>query len=82
MSQAQEDESPKLEEALKKAGEQGEILTIKPSITCSKSEHYFRLVQTEMGLSAECTKCPVGYPLVPGAEIKDGHIYIHGSFVI
>ena len=84
MSQEVEaEEEPKLDEALKKASEQGEIITVKPPITCSKTEHSFRLVRNEMGIAAECVKCPVGYPLPPiGWELKEGHIYIHGQLVI
>lgn len=57
----------------------GEVLKIGPNLACEKGSHEFKYVTA---LEVECMKCPVGYPLGPGASLKDGHIYIHGEFVI
>lgn len=58
---------------------EGEVYKLQPSITCGKQEHFFKLVSAS---AAECTKCPVGYPLPLGSEICDGHIYINNKFVL
>lgn len=65
-----------LEKEIKKAQE-GEIIQIKPSLTC-KNGHEFVRVKNE----ARCVKCPIGYNLGSNTEIKDKHIYIRGQLVI
>ena len=32
--------------------------------------------------NAQCRNCGVGYRLMPGMDIVDGHIHIHGTRVI
>ena len=44
-----------------------------------KCKHYF--VYTK-GIHVECRKCGVGYFLVPGFNLKDGHIYENDTLVI
>lgn len=64
---------------LKAKADEGELLTISPSVTCTKGNHNFVQVS---GTEAECPRCHVGYGLGAGAEVKEGHIYIHGELVI
>lgn len=52
------------------------VLTLK-QMSCA-GRHTFR----QIGFNAECTKCPVGYPLGIGGEVREGHIYIKGELVI
>lgn len=52
------------------------VLTLK-QVSCVGG-HTFR----QIGFDAECTKCPVGYPLGIGGEVKDGHIYVKGVFLV
>ena len=59
--------------------EEGELIHIKPSLTCKASEHYFVY---QSGTEVRCTKCPVGYPIAIGTEARDGHIYIHGELIL
>lgn len=49
-----------------------------PNLACGRGEHKF----IQKGAAAECTKCPVGYNLGAGGEVKDGHIYIRGELLI
>ena len=49
-------------------------------ISCQKGGHEFVYVRT--GREAKCRKCPVGYILPIGAEIKKGHIFIKGQLVV
>lgn len=56
-----------------------ERYAVNPPVTCSKDEHSF--VQTA-GSEATCTKCPTGYNLGAGCEVKNGHIYIVGQLLI
>jgi hypothetical protein len=52
-------------------------LSLGPNRVCN--EHNFvRRKQSE----AYCTKCPVGYYIPPGGELKEGHIYIDGQRLI
>lgn len=67
-----------LKEEIKKADE-GELIQVKPSATCTKGNHVFVQVS---GTEAECPRCHVGYGLGVGAEVKDGHIYIQGELVL
>ena len=57
-----------------------EKYTLGPDLGCNKNGHYFIYRSAK---DAKCRKCPIGYFLSVGAEIKeDGHIYIDGQFVI
>lgn len=58
---------------------ESEILRLGENLSCAMADHYF--VRNELN-EAECRKCPIGYPLGIGSEVKNGHIYIHGEFVI
>ena len=64
-----------LKEEIKKQ-EKGELLTIKPAEKC---EHQFRRMRSD---EIECVKCNVGYPIQSFYEVKEGHVYIHGTRVI
>ena len=55
-----------------------EICILK-EMTCQKKEHEF--VQTK-SMEAKCVKCPVGYILPLGGEVKQRHIHIFGELVI
>ena len=68
----------KMQEA-KKEEKKEELLKLGPNLTCEKGSHEFKY---RTGSEVECLKCPIGYPLGPGAILKDGHIYIHGEFAI
>ena len=66
-----------------KVEDTSEVYTLKPPITCSKGGHTFTLKGMDMGMQmAECTNCPVGYLVPLGGEIKNGHVYIHGTLVV
>ena len=52
---------------------------VQPALTCVKGEHYFVQIN---GTEVQCRKCPVGYNIGPGTTIKDGHIYIHNTFLV
>lgn len=34
------------------------------------------------GMEVRCAKCPIGFIVSPLEELKDGHIYRHGSLMI
>ena len=51
-------------------------LTPSPITAC---EHYF--VRTS-GREIECKKCLIGFFVSQGDELKNGHLYRHGSQVI
>lgn len=53
-------------------------LRIGPNLTCEKDHHFVYQTGTEV----RCTKCPIGYPISPGTECRNGHLYIHGELVI
>jgi len=72
-----ESKSPEKQELEKDL--EGETLKVGPSVTCLKGTHIFRLIK---GNEAECTKCPVSYPIGVGSTVKDGHIYHDNQFVI
>jgi hypothetical protein len=57
----------------------GELIRVKDPLTCIKGRHEFAYASA---LEAKCKKCPVGYILPEGSEIKDGHIYIKDELVI
>jgi len=56
-----------------------ELVRLKPSLNCKNNEHFFYRIGSQ---EAWCNKCPVGYPLSFGTEIREGHIYINDEFVI
>lgn len=59
--------------------EEGELIHIKPSLSCAKDDHYFIY---RSGMEVMCNKCPVGYPVSIGTECRDGHLYIHGEMIL
>lgn len=63
----------------KEAQKEGEVLKLGPNLACVKGDHEFKYVTA---LEVECMKCPIGYPLGPGSELKNGHIYRHGEKII
>ena len=56
-----------------------ELIRIGPSVTCGKGEHYFTYKSSQEII---CTKCPIGYPINGFIEIRDGHVYKEGVFLI
>jgi hypothetical protein len=76
MNQARNDS---LTKAQQPSEENQDLLKLGPNLTCRKGSHEFMY---KTALEVECMKCPVGYPLGAGAQLKNGHIYIHGEFVI
>lgn len=57
-----------------------EKYTFTPSdpYTCVEQHYFVR----KSGTEAQCRDCPVGYMIIPGYDVKEGHIYLHGSLVI
>lgn len=57
-----------------------QLIHVRPVQHCAKGDHYFGYVS---GTEVLCQKCKtVGYPIGAGTEVKNGHIYIHGTLVI
>lgn len=54
------------------------VFTPGKSVTCEEKHYFVRKSGTEV----QCRDCPVGYMIMPGYEVKDGHIYQHGTLVI
>lgn len=61
----------------KKEEPKGEMITLGPDMI--GGEHTFVY---KSATEAACTKCPLGYPITPGTEVKNGHIYAHGELLI
>lgn len=57
---------------------QTERIKLGPSVTCERREHEF----VRYGRDAKCRKCPTGYILSGQEEVKGGHIYLKGQFLI
>ena len=55
-----------------------QLIKIGPTLMCNR-DHYFMY---KSGTEIQCTKCPIGYPISQGTEIKHGHVYIHGEKVL
>jgi hypothetical protein len=55
------------------------IIRIQPSLTCEKGRHFFQRIS---GVEIKCQKCPIGYPVSGGTEVKNGRVMIHGQLVI
>lgn len=66
------------QESQKKDEPSDQLFHIGANLIC-QNRHYFVY---KSGIEVMCTKCPLGYPILPGTEIKNGHLYIHGEFVI
>lgn len=64
---------------VKEVKDEGELLRVGVNLTCSKVDHYFVY---QSGTEVRCTKCPSGYPIAPGTECRNGHLYVHGELVI
>ena len=73
MDQSQEPRKESREE------NEGELLHVKPPVTCKRDEHYF--IRTG-SLEASCTKCPIGFVLNVNCDIKEGKLYVNGTMVI
>ena len=50
-----------------------------PKESIIKGEHYFEYIS---GTEVMCTKCPLGYGVTAGMEVKDGHIYIGEKLLV
>lgn len=44
-----------------------------------KCQHVFERIT---GAEIACQKCRCGFMVEAGYEVKDGHIFLHGSFII
>ena len=62
-----------------KKDQEGEILTLQPSLTCKKGTHFFI---RKSGTEVNCTMCPIGYNIGPSMSVKNGHIYKGNEIVI
>lgn len=49
---------------------------IKPPEAC---EHLF---VRSSGTEVKCKKCPVGFIVTPDIELRDGHLFKHGSLMV
>jgi len=63
----------------KKEEDKGKTLKIGPNLTCKRGEHYFVY---SSALEIECQKCPVGYVIGPGMNIREGNIVVHGDELV
>lgn len=54
-----------------------QLIKLGPNLICN--DHYFVY---KSGTEVTCKKCPMGYPIGPGTNVRDGHLYVHGEFVI
>lgn len=52
--------------------------TLSKEVTCKNSHDFVRI----SGIEAKCKRCPVGTMITPANEVKNGHIYLHGSLLI
>ena len=78
MNDQKPEEKPEVEEEVTE-----EILKLSPPLTCSGSEHFFRIIGMEMGMpKAKCDKCPAGYFLAPECKLVKGHIYMNEDLVV
>ena len=60
-----------------------EVIKLGPSLTCSKGGHNFIVDGMEMGMRrVKCQRCPIGFYLSNKEELKDGHIYLHGTLMV
>jgi hypothetical protein len=50
-----------------------------PKESIIKGEHEFDYIS---GTEVMCKKCPLGYVLTPGSQVKDGHIYIENKLLV
>lgn len=60
-------------------GGQNEKCKLGDSIICDRALHNFLRVK---GNEAQCMKCRMGFYLPIDSDVKDGHIYIKGTFLI
>lgn len=56
-----------------------ELFKLGPNLSCGKGNHYF-VYHTANEI--ECTKCPVGYPVGPEINLKEGNVVIHGEELV
>ena len=60
-------------------GAENEKMTLGADRVCGKGTHSFiRIKQNE----AKCQKCPLGFILPPGGDVKDSSIYIENERLI
>lgn len=71
-------ELKQVEEEVREEGE-NETLKLGSNLVCGRGDHYF---EYKTGLQAECNKCPLGYPIGPDINIREGHIYIEEQLII
>ena len=77
MNDQNQNESPEKQELNKTL--EGEVITIQRKTNCDKGLHFFI---RKSGTEVVCTKCPIGYPVGPSIQLKDGHLYKEGQFLI
>jgi hypothetical protein len=58
---------------------ENEKCKVGPNRVCDRALHEFEMVN---GREVKCVRCPLGYVLSVGADIRKKHIYFHGEFVI
>lgn len=58
--------------------DKGELLHLK-KMSCEKGNHEWEMVATQ---DVKCRKCPVGFYLPPGGELREGQVYINGALII
>lgn len=53
-----------------------EVIKLTKAKSC---KHYFLRIS---GIEVECQNCHAGFQISLGYQVKNGHIYLHGSLVI
>lgn len=56
--------------------DEGKDIKIGPNVLCKDHEFHYRT-----GTEVKCKKCPLGYLVGYGTEIKDGKLYMDGSLI-
>ena len=78
-NQNTEQESSKVKPKKEEENPNEKMFKLGPNLICAKENHYFIY---KSGIEVICKTCPIGYSISPGTEIKNGHLYIHGEFVL
>ncbi len=55
-----------------------EMITLKPSITCTDGHKFIY----KSGIEVMCTQCPLGYQISSDMQVRDGHIYAGETLLI
>lgn len=66
-----------------KAKTEGKSERLTPTqVSCLKDQHRFVPGRQKEGVSAQCDRCHIGFLLPAGAELKENHIYLHGTLLV